>query len=332
MIAYKLFMTSPLHLSTGGDSYEKTFHYLHSDTLFSALLASWHYLYDDDPEVLVKNFSFKISSAFPFYGQDFYFPKPLCSLPLTFDSQDAKARKKLGKVTFVEKTLFEKMIAGDTVNTRDICFSPGGALLGLKKDIADFFSEVEIARNVIDRISGKTDIFYFSELHFRENSGLYFLADFADETTRKKFTAVLRFLGDEGIGGDRHVGKGLFDLQVSESFTLNQPTDGDSLLNLSLYHPTRQEIDSRLLDRSAYEIINRKGWITAPGHANLRKRSLNMFLEGSVFSDIEEQDYGDIQLVAEKGPLLPFNVFRYGKGFMVKCRYTDGETHAEDRI
>jgi CRISPR type III-A-associated RAMP protein Csm4 len=198
----------------------------------------------------------------------------------------------------------------------------------MDKKVSDFFIEREISRNVIDRISGATDIFYFSEIVFMENSGLFFLADFKDHSIEKKFTAVLRFLGDEGIGSDRRSGKGLFKVEIDNDFTLNQPGNGNAVLNLSLYHPSPDEIKNKLLQDSAYDIVKRTGWVTAPGFGNLRKSSFNMFLEGSVFSNLGKEDYGDITVILEKQEkLIPFNVYRCGKGFMISCIH--GDNHDE---
>ncbi len=326
MITYKLFFDTPLHLSAASEGYEKTHHYLHSDTLFSAILVNWFRFYDDDQEDLLKNLSFKISSAFPFHDKDYYFPKPHFELPIKIDEMDEKITKKLRRVKFIEKGLFEKIIKNEIVDIEKVHFSQSGNLMSLKDNVSDFFIEREIPRNLIDRVTGATDIFYFSEMVFRKNSGLFFLANIQDETIKKKFTAVLRYLGDEGIGSDRHVGKGLFKVEKDNDFTLNQPDDGNCVLNLSLYHPTADEIKNNLLSGSAYDIIKRTGWVTAPGYGSLRKSSFNMFLEGSVFSRLEKEDYGDIPVILEKQEnLIPFNVYRCGKGFMIKCVH--GESH-----
>jgi CRISPR-associated protein Csm4 len=326
MITYKLFFDTPLHLCAASEGYEKTYHYLHSDTLFSAVLANWFHFYSDNQDDLIKNLSFSISSAFPFHKEDYYFPKPFFELSLIFENMDEKIAKKLRKVKFFEKGLFEKVIKNEAVDIRNVHFSQSGDLASLKSSVSDFFIEREISRNLIDRVTGATEIFYFSEIVFKKNSGLFFLADFNDEIIKKKFTAVLRFLGDEGIGSDRHVGKGLFEVEIKNDFTLNQPESSDSILNLSLYCPTPREIENKLLDGSAYDIIKRSGWITAPGYGSLRKKSFNMFLEGSVFSCLKKEDYGNIPIVLEKQKnLIPFNVYRSGKGFMIKCIH--GETH-----
>ncbi|MGE5341732.1 MAG: type III-A CRISPR-associated RAMP protein Csm4 [Candidatus Omnitrophota bacterium] len=317
MIVYKLRFTSPLHLCAGHGGYEQTFHYLHSDTLFSAIISNWNHLYDDSIDSLIQTLPFRISSAFPFAANDYYFPKPLKPLSLGFDQNDYKTIKNLTKVKFVEKDLFEKILNNEA---RDISFSETRRFMGLKKDVSDCFMEQEISRNAIDRVTGATDIFYFSEIVFREDSGLFFMASFKDNGIRKQFEAVLRFLGDQGIGGDRNVGKGFFEVDVVEDFNIQQPENPDSILNLSLYHPLKEEIDNHLLQNSSYDIIKRRGWVTMPGYQTLRKKSLNMFIEGSIFLNLNRADYGDIPVVGEKKEgLLDFNLYRYGKGFFVGC-------------
>ena len=321
MIVYKLHFTSPLHLSAGYEGYEQIFHYLHSDTLFSAILSNWSHFYDDIIESLAQNLPFQVSSAFPFSANQYYFPKPLKQLPVRINENDYRIIKKLRKVNFIEKELFEKIIHEETVGIEQIHFSASRQFLSLKQDVSDCFAEREISRNVIDRISGCTDIFHFAEIIFKEDSGLFFMVFFKDQNMRKKFETVLRFLGDEGIGGDRNVGKGLFEVESIENFNLRQPQNAASILNLSLYHPIREEINNHLLENSAYDMITRKGWITAPGYRNLRKKSINMFREGSIFSNLNKDDYGDIPVVAEKTQdLIDFNVYRYGKGFVIQCR------------
>jgi CRISPR-associated protein Csm4 len=320
MITYKLHFTAPLHLSARHDGFEKTHNYLHSDTLFSAIVSNWSHLYDEAPETLIKSEGFVISSAFPFVGERFYFPKPYSALPVRYDASDNGLEKKLRKVEFVEQGLFEKLIGNLEVQGDKLLFSKDGNFLATGSVPRAHCVEREMGRNMIDRVTGQTDIFYFSEISFLPNAGLFFLAHFIDDNIRKKFEATLRLLGDEGIGSDRSVGKGLFSVEVIDDFPLAQPANPNSFLTLSLYHPTEEEIKSDLLKRSAYHLVSRGGWITAPGFRSLRRQSLNMFLEGSVFSALEQGSYGDIPVVAGKiDGMLDFDVYRYGKAFALHC-------------
>ena len=107
-----------LHLARGlNNSYDKSLQTLHSDTIKSALFVCALQLYGSEID---KSFleSFKISSAFPFYKYQckakeelfYFFPKPeVPKLPFTI-SGEFGVEKKLKKVRFLEKTLFERFI------------------------------------------------------------------------------------------------------------------------------------------------------------------------------------------------------------------------------
>lgn len=320
MVGYKLFFNSPLHLSAGAEGYEKVHDRVHSDTLMSAVASLWPVLYGDPVDSVITDENIRVSSCFPFTGDTFYFPKPYLRLNSKKDV-DLPDIKKIKKVKFIEKSLFEKIIAGRELDASEMSFSQSGSLLASSEKAAvDFMNEREIPRNLVDRLTSQTDIFYFSELVFEGKSGLFFLADIAAAPLRKKFEAVLRLLGDEGLGGDRHVGKGQFSVEAVENFKLEEPGKADAVMTLSLFHPTADEVAKGLLTRSAYDVIKRDGWVTAQGFRSLRRRSLNMFIEGSVFKDLKKTAYGDVPVVLGKDETpASFDIYRYGRGFCVMC-------------
>jgi CRISPR-associated protein Csm4 len=320
MVGYKLFFNSPLHLSAGVAGYEKVQDHVHSDTLMSAVASLWPALYSDSADSVITDESIRVSSCFPFKGDSFYFPRPYLRLKGKKDALFPDL-KKIKKVKFIEKSVFEQVIAGKDMDHGRLFYSESGRLLAASEAAAaDFMFEREIPRNLVDRLTSKTDIFYFSELVFTGNSGLFFLADINSESLRRKFTAVLRLLGDEGLGGDRHVGKGQFSVEAVDDFELEEPRDADAVMTLSLFHPTADEVAKGLLSSSAYDVIKRDGWVTTPGSRSLRRRSLNMFVEGSVFKDLKKTAYGDVPVVLgkEESP-AGFNIYRYGRGFCIKC-------------
>jgi CRISPR type III-A-associated RAMP protein Csm4 len=139
MVVYKLRFTSPLHLSAGYGGYEQTSHYLHSDTLFSAILSNWPHFYDDSIESIAQNHPFLVSSAFPFSANHYYFPKPLKQLPVLFDENDYRAVKKLRKVNFIEKELFEKILRDEAIGIDQIHFSASQQLISLNQEVSDCF-------------------------------------------------------------------------------------------------------------------------------------------------------------------------------------------------
>lgn len=78
MKAYKLKFQSSFHIDAGTavDGPSETF--IHSDTLFSALVSSARKFYGDEiAQKFLEPTAIVISSAFPFYKDDFFLPKPL---------------------------------------------------------------------------------------------------------------------------------------------------------------------------------------------------------------------------------------------------------------
>jgi len=323
IIAYKLKFHTPLHIGAHGVGYEETEEILHSDTLFSALMSLWGSFYDDEIEVLCKSSPFIISSAFPFKGATYFFPRPMIRIGKQSDD-DLETGKKLKRVKFISLDLLEKMLNGegerlrfDEVNT----FQEGN--FWYLDHSASFsgtdrvFSEREIPRVSIDRMTNSSDIFYFSEILFEEDAGLFFLVRFKDAGVRSKFETTLRFLGDEGIGGDKRVGKGLYSIDIEDGFHISVPPKAEAFLNLSLYYPKEEEFCNGILDGASYNLISRKGWIHAPGAMSLRRKEVRMFAEGSIFHCLEKEVYGENPCVLkrEDAPGLKHNIYRYGMAF-----------------
>jgi CRISPR-associated protein Csm4 len=96
------------------------------------------------------------------------------------------------------------------------------------------------------------------------NAGLFFIADVKDELIQK-FEAILNFLGDEGLGADKTIGKGLFEAEEIPDFNLNfNETENKSnfYYSLSLYSPTKEEFEKIAPDESYYDFIIRDGLVS----------------------------------------------------------------------
>lgn len=301
-----------LHLSRGrSDSYAESQNLLHSDTLKSAIFVCALSLYGKGE--IDKNFleRFSISSAFPFMkknGKDvFFFPKPNSHLNIelkTKSGENIKGKPKiLKKLAFLDKPLFEKVINGTPVSLdheKDIEKGYAGSKLGNSVSniyLNDAYQHVSIWRD------GKEDSvpYYVDKRYFRPDAGLFFLMKANDETTKKQVFSALRLLADSGLGTDRNNGNGMFKFQgkqgqdVIDDFELMVPDDGGHELALSLYLPASQE-EMGDLDNAQYELIKRGGYIANPANTNhltLRKRSVHMFKEGSIFEKVDNRA-GDI--------------------------------------
>ena len=109
----KLTPISPLHLGERQSWREGSSVFIHSDTLFSGLCHCFGLLYgQDDLEDFIKDVrekqALRISSAFPFWKNRFYWPVPKNQIP---------EEKEVYKVQFIEKGGFERMLAGENLVT-----------------------------------------------------------------------------------------------------------------------------------------------------------------------------------------------------------------------
>jgi CRISPR-associated protein Csm4 len=334
---YRLTFPDGLHLDAGTYGFENTEVNIHSDTLFSALCCA-AVLLDGEEGVLALKEKAHISSAFPFarykvkdkdeWKDDYFFPKPLT--PRDFDFPNYSDEKKFRKLKYLNQSLLEADLAGnlpladfDEKRVKDGCW------LAAEPDDEDFrvFKLSERPRITTDRTTQAAEIYHFSEVHFNEDGGLFFLADFdGDAKFKKQFESYLRLLGDEGIGADGTVGKGFFEIAVDENVEIKTPDDANAFLMLSLYNPLEKEVPKILPKVSSYEILTRRGWASAPGIATWRRRSLRMFGEGSVLRfENNEKPVGNIPPVLKTsdkvGEVVPnHDVWRYGRAFCLPIK------------
>ncbi len=320
IIAYKLNFDTPLHIAAHGVGYEKTGEMIHSDTLFSAMMSLWNHFYADEVQAMCESPPFLISSAFPFRGETYFFPRPMKRIGKEKDGDDdPKKGKKLKKVKFISKSLFKRMLNDENLDFDESHTFQNGSFWSDKAESKDsrVFGVREIPRVRVDRENCASDIFYFSEVVFEKDAGLFFLARFREKEIQPRFEAILRLLGDEGIGGDKRVGKGLFSMESDKKFEISFPQKADGFLTLSLYYPTETEF-GEILDNASYNLVSRRGWLHSPGAMSLRRREVKMFTEGSVFNAIDGQAfYGASPCVLEKTgwAKLDHNIYRYGFAF-----------------
>jgi CRISPR-associated protein Csm4 len=281
MKAYKLKFYSSFHLDseTAVDGLSEIF--IKSDTLFSAICSAANKFYGNE---IVEEFLFPgnviVSSAFPFYKEELFFPKPMSYFP---EIEDYEIIKEFKKIKFISQNYLNFIAQGNKIETSLLRkdFILNGCWMSKRVGNSDLiFKTYESPHIVLDRISNATQIFYKTEVYFstQPQAGLYFIADVKDELVTK-FETVLRFLGDEGIGADRTIGKGLFAVEEIRNFSLPTCEGTNFYYLLSMYSPNETEFNSILPKESFYDFEIRKGWIT---NNTLRRKALRMFREGSV--------------------------------------------------
>ncbi|OQW87215.1 MAG: type III-A CRISPR-associated RAMP protein Csm4 [Thiotrichaceae bacterium IS1] len=330
--AYRLHFTAPLHLDDKGTGfYQHADALIHSDTLSAAILSAWAQL-DPDPQRKEERFKtppFKVSSAFPYFGNQYFLPRPINSRAISLPSEQLQLNKKIKKIKYLETTLWQTVVANknfwqnlatnlDTEKS-DYVILAGGLLMErkaispylIKGDSQSFkLWETETqTRVVMNRATGSTvdgGLFDFTRIHYHPNSGLYFLVQL-ESGQQPDFEAALAWLGDSGIGSDRACGNGLFEWKPAEQFRLPQVTS-PMALSLVLPNPEDCQKDDWLKD-SAYELIKRGGWVTGTGW---RKPAVWMFGEGSCFVQSLQ---GKIETLGNHPDGYP--IYRDGRGFFV---------------
>jgi CRISPR-associated protein Csm4 len=315
---------------------------LRSDTLWGILCWGIRNLHgNDELEHFIESYEkgdlnnyFIISSAYPYKkkGSNYipFFPLPKRPVekyePLSKSSyEDSKSKmrenKKKRKVNLVPKSDFEKIINGGAIESSEK--TP-------KEDIQ------VVTHNTIDRLKGGTlelkgqgQLFHVEERFWTgdkedESYGLYFLA----KGNFDLLESVLRFLSHNGFGGDKSTGKGHFNIHI-EDFELEEPDGANVLMNMSLYFPTKNEIQSFSTQPSThfyYDIEARQGKLGGLTYRNqsIWKDVITMFKEGSVFplsEEIKVESYGNNPIVKpQTDGVTDHDVYHYGKAFMIKMK------------
>jgi len=322
---YKMKFHAPLHIGARGVGYEETEDMIHSDTLFSALMTLWGHFYEDDIEAFCHNPPFIISSAFPFKDDTYFFPFPMVRIGKD-EKTDNRGKKRLKRVRYVSQELLETILNGngDSLDFDEKETFQHGKFWckwdsSTSPDNRAAYLERELPRVNVDRNTNASDIFYFSEIFFAEDAGLFFLARFREREIKTKFETILRFLGDEGIGGDKRTGKGLFSLHVRDKFNISSPKRSDGFMTLSLYHPEETEFTGGVFQNASYKLITREGWLHTPGAMTLRRKKVRMAQEGSIFNLVGKDLYGTCPCVLDRADELGLNhnIYRYGIAFSV---------------
>ena len=345
----KLNPKADFHLGDKEAVLERTSDYIHSDTLFSAICNAYRLLYgNEELNALLEGFKhreppFLISSAFAYAGETLILPLPLSiNWGEYVGGEEEKEKekidllKRLKKVKFVSDKIFWNVVEDESkireyISAKNIVqgilFDDAG-LERLKKEFdarergnkgIKIWSSREVPRVVIDRETSASEIYHFGEVSFADGCGLYFLMDMREKGYESRVKAAIRVLGDEGIGGDRTYGKGLFEVEFKEE-EINLELESH-FVTLSLYYPREEEI--AMLREKHYELIRRGGWVYSVDVRNQRRRTVRMFLEGSVFKfetgeGEESRLYGGLADVKPEGKGDGLHdVYRYGYAFAI---------------
>lgn len=311
---YRLRFPAGLHVAAEGFGEESASVTVASDTLLSAVCAAAAKLYGPAGAVpLLDDGAVQLSSAFPFIRDEDFLPRPLTFFPEVPEEQYALL-KRLKKVRFLSRSLFEAVLHG-RVPEPEVDKLRNGLWYEDPPPEKPAHRVHLRPRVALDRVTGASQLYHVAEVYFHPEGGLFFLTRFRDDTVRRRFETALRLLADEGLGADCTLGKGLFEVDIDQ-VTLHLPEATDTYLFLSLYNPAPDERDRLRPGASAYALVTRRGWVSAPGGMTLRRRSTRFFAEGSVLAFEGPADpHGRLVpvLTREDAPELPYDIVRNGQ-------------------
>jgi CRISPR type III-A-associated RAMP protein Csm4 len=356
---YKLKFTSPLHISRGkdDDDYSKSQNFIHSDTLKSAIFSTAVLLNSElQNETNGENFfnSFLLSSTFPFYKETLFLPKPKGKLLFTDIENEEPSydfKKDLKKLNFIDSDLFfeffktknEKLILKNDErfvfvsgyllkpelleNTDKKLFSISKSYIQERVNIRKFH---EIFDNTEKDKPLFSDPYIVDKIHFKENTGLYFFLEKTESFDEDFFEKVLKNLGDFGIGTDRNVGNGQFEVIDKQTKDFDFLDNSQYVMNLSLFLPTENEVE-KFTENCQYKLVKRGGWISNiidlevlnneiieqnKKNVERKKKSVNMIDEASVFENNFEFKGKYVNLNPDKNE-IKHPIWREGRAIFI---------------
>jgi len=313
LMLYLLRPLSAFHLGTGrSGNLAESETLARSDTIAAAILALWRHVKPNasaqDVAQLAANPPFAVSSMLPAIKRAGDWEAMLPVPPGAFDALGKlvePAQRKIYKaVRFTPADALAKLLGGQMPAD----YKPLGEVLIPKDCEASSLwrrdSRLRLAVNRLGHTALEGLLYDFGAVFFNESVRLALIVEFIESAAREPFEAALRLLADEGLGGDRSCGYGRFELEATRGYEPPRLGAG-ARLTLSLLHPTEPEVRLGLLKPpAAYTVVNRAGWVTAPGAAHLRRKTLNMLVEGSLVRDLGRKRYGDSPVVLEPRPEL----------------------------
>jgi len=302
MMLVKIIFKTPLHIGEAGIGLEETSQFIHSDTLYSAIFQAWLRLFGETMSDVV------LTSAFPFVGNIYYFPRPLLPIPDFTSDLALQYGKAIKRIRFVDYDNFKKWITGMPLDLEEVL------------NTSDIISKAIISavqpKVSLDRMTLASNLYYVGETVFANSlgAGLFFLVKLKAEQM-PKFKAALKFLGEEGIGGRRSQGYGAFEAEFEDSFYLDEPETPNAYVTLSLFHPASDgEIRDNLY---SYRLVERTGWLEGEkANFGMRHKRVLMIAEGSVF---HRRVSGTVVDVAPSG-FDAHPVYRNGLAFIIGAR------------
>lgn len=326
---FKLFKKDPILLHIGIRRMDRTSTVIHSDTLFSALSNSLLKLFGEEEFNLFER---KLIISSMFIGlrlpncDILFLPMPDIFLKLPSEKHDQ--HKKYKKIQWISLKGLTKILEFfdkenlliNLENLEDFKFL-NNKFLVLKEEFNELKEEIEFMDTIlepkvsVDRENNKSQNLFFQEnmilWRIRASNNieiepfLYFLKE-EDSELEKIFIPTLNLFIEEGLGGERSTGKGIFDYY--EKDILEIPDKGDFEITLSLTTPQKEEINNLIY----YQIIKRDGFIFYNQPTGLRKKTHYKIKEGALVRSPYKGENINVS------PIKDLKVISYGKNLGYK--------------
>lgn len=322
----------PFHLQTGGGDHESVDNYPHSDTLSSAIIYWWLRQYGTIagfPESLPYHHSSLFPAVKANGGITRLFPKP-AGIDIAPESQSHKVFK---KIKWVDQELFQMWRDGRAI-TGLIPENSESPYLRRNGEVWVSNTEQDIGtgpltgtdvrtRAIVDRDSHATTPFHFvSAVYARDLLFWLYLSIHSEDEPR--FMAVLRLLGDEGLGADRTIGMGRFSIVDIEPSDEVNGKDSGKWFNMGVFNPNSNVTSGVDWKESSYKLVTRGGWITGK---SLRRQPVICVGENAAIAS-SRKPTGNILCVLDKDDTnIPehvdkpeFSVYRDCRGYFLPCK------------
>jgi hypothetical protein len=272
----------------------------------------------------------RFSSCFPFQGDLNFIVPPRNLWPPPASPKVRWRGAKFVPLSVVNELLTSRSISeeGWTVDPASECLIPigtSGAASGPFR--VSVRSSAAIDRHGMGVIAHSTAC-----IEFASHSGLWAVAQFADDAAREKWSAplkgALRLLADSGFGGERSRGWGRANVSFSDDplpFAATVDSADSAWWMLSLFHPASD--DSIDWGRGSYSLTTRGGRIESPVRWGDEKKPTRMIAEGSVIVAAAEP-LGSVSNVAPDD--FPHPVYRAGYALAVPISL--GPAERRDRM
>ena len=313
-----------------------------SDKLYSMLINALSFVYDEkelNKKIIEINKKVLISSSFlgiKVYKDESesnieFLPKPYILIKKQNITQEEEEknitkRKRYKNISWISKNVYKSLSKNFNGEFIDYSFDNGyivdekyylektevdEEIARILQDYAPFKTEF-IQRNSINRYSKEsTDTYYegYNVFCKKESNSIkiepyfYFYIDDTDRILSESDIKALEFMS---IGGKRSLGAGVIEsIEISdEQINLK----GNIYINLSMVYPKIEEVKHI----SNYSLENRNGFIFSKSSTNIKKPTIRMIKEGSIFSNLIS---GDIYTHHVEN--INHNIYIYGKAFMI---------------